>query len=118
MKFSRPRGYYSLIDAGDTIEALGMALARFAHRRLRPHRPRPRGATLRPGADTPLWLALVGLVRPHLRRRGAKALLARELGVDPSRITEFFGTRSAMPDAERALRLILWLRPPRWRRRG
>ena len=115
---SKASAHYGIIATGDAIEALGMALCRIAARRLRPHRPRARGATLRPGAGTPHWLALVAIVRPHLRRRGAKALLARELGVDPSRITEYFGSRTAMPDAERTLLLILWLRPPRWKRRS
>lgn len=70
---------------------------------------RPRGATLRPGAETPLWSALVGEVRPLLRKRGARTLLARELGIHQSRVTEFFLRNHAMPDAERTLELLLWL---------
>jgi hypothetical protein len=84
------------------------ALAAVAERTFR-SAPRPRGATVRPGAATPLWLALVAEVRPHLRHYGAKVLLARELGIDPSRVSEFFGRRSAMPDAERTLMLLEWL---------
>lgn len=68
-----------------------------------------RGGTLRPGIETPLWLALKQAVQPHLRRRGAKALLARELGVHRARIGEFFVRGTAMPDAERTLLLLTWL---------
>lgn len=71
--------------------------------------PRRRGGTLRPGVETPLWNALVEGGRPFLHRRGEKALLARELGLDRSRVSQFFVTRRAMPDAERALELLVWL---------
>ncbi len=73
--------------------------------------PRPvvrRGATLRPGSDTPCWNLLVADIAPQLRRRGAKALLARELGLHRARMTDFFVRRAAMPDAERLLRLLAW----------
>jgi hypothetical protein len=92
----------------EPLELAAIALAKH----LREHRkpaPRSRGATLRPGVDTPLWLALREAVRPHLRTRGAKALLARELGLDPARMTEFFVNSAAMPDAERTLELLAWL---------
>ena len=68
-----------------------------------------RGATLRPSHDTPLWNALVSLVGPRLRRRGARTLLARELGLHRARVGEYFKRTSAMPDAERTLRLLVWL---------
>lgn len=74
----------------------------------RPARVR-RGTTLRPGLETRMWNALVEQVRPELNRRGAKAILARELGVHRARIGEFFDSRTAMPDAERVLRLLVWL---------
>lgn len=88
----------------DGAEALLRATAR---RTLR--RPRRRNATVRPGLDTPLWLALVAAVRPHLRRRGSKINLGRELGVPPQRIHEYFVARTAAPDAERTLALLVWL---------
>ncbi|MBA3849311.1 MAG: hypothetical protein C0502_04870 [Opitutus sp.] len=79
-------------------------------RKLRPAPVRKsRGATLRPGAETPLWLALSDKARPLLRRRGARTLLARELGVHCSRITEYFLKQNAMPDAERTIQLMIWL---------
>lgn len=71
--------------------------------------PRRRGSTLRPGLETPLWNALRAATLPFLKRHGAKALLARELALDPSRMTDFFASKRAMPDAERTLELLSWL---------
>lgn len=70
---------------------------------------RRRGSTLRPGLETPLWNALRASTLPLLKKRGAKALLARELALDPSRMTDFFVKKHAMPDAERTLELLCWL---------
>jgi hypothetical protein len=97
------------------IDALGRELEQEMHRRREARRPRiKRGATLRPSDDTPLWNALVALVGPRLRRRGARARLARELGLHRARMGEYFGRATAMPDAERTLRLLVWLsrQPP------
>ena len=74
-----------------------------------PRTQRGRNATLRPGPATPTWNALVEAALPLLKKRGAKANLARELGVPRQRLTEFFVTRSAAPDAEHALLLLLWV---------
>jgi hypothetical protein len=97
--------------AGDAAEALisvAQALTRAAARRVARSRP-ARNTTLRPGADTPMWNALVLAVRPHLRVHGEKSNLARELGVPPQRIHEFFVARTAAPDAERTLIILNWL---------
>lgn len=83
-------------------------LARAAARQLL-RQPARRNATLRPGIDTPLWNALVVAVRTQLRRRGEKINLGRELGVPPQRIHEYFVARTAAPDAERTLALLVWL---------
>lgn len=83
-------------------------LARAAARQLL-RQPARRNATLRPGIDTPLWNALVVAVRAQLRRRGEKINLGRELGVPPQRIHEYFVARTAAPDAERTLTLLIWL---------
>ncbi|HWA85530.1 MAG TPA: hypothetical protein VG710_04855 [Opitutus sp.] len=91
------------------LEIPARELMRHAEREWRAFRRRPRGATLRPGAETPLWLALAAAAKPHLGKRGARALLARELGLHQSRVREYFDTRTAMPDAERTLFLLLWL---------
>jgi hypothetical protein len=75
----------------------------------------PGGATLRPGAGTPLWKQLVAQARPLLKRRGEKAQLARLLGVHRQAVNEYFVSESRMPDAERTLLLLAWLDA---RRRG
>lgn len=72
-------------------------------------RPRPRSLTLRPGSDTPLWNELVRQVRPHLRRYGAKAQLARLLGLPRQRLQDCLKAKSASLDAERTLLLLGWL---------
>ena len=75
-----------------------------------PKEPRARrGSTIRPGQRTPLWNALAESVRPHLRRRGAKTNLGRMLGVPPQRVHEYFKLKSATPDAERVLQIVVWL---------
>lgn len=81
---------------------------RAAQRRKDARRPR-RGATLRPGDDTPLWSAVVTKVRPHLAKRGAKANLARVLEVPRQRVHDYFVTGTQMPDAERMIHVLLWL---------
>ena len=97
----------------DSLVVLTQRLARVAARQL-PRGPKRRNATLRPGPDTPMWNALVLSARPHLRRRGEKTNLGRELGVPPQRIHEYFVARTATPDAERVLCILRWLaaRPP------
>ena len=71
-------------------------------------RPR-KGATLRPGKDTPLWNALVTEVRPYLRRHGTQVNLGRLLGLDRQTVHAYFIARTRMPDAERTLQLLTWL---------
>lgn len=56
-----------------------------------------------------LWGALAARVAPLLKRRGEKAKLGKELGVTRQQIYAYFNTRTAAPDAERTLRLIVWL---------
>ena len=68
------------------------------------------GGTLRPGRDTPLWNKLAEQVRPLLKKRGEQAQLARLLGLHRQAVNEFFASGSRMPDAERTLLLIEWLR--------
>lgn len=104
-----------LFSIVEMLEVVAREIAREARRRAEARRPRPkRGATLRPGGETPLWNALAAAIRPRLARRGARALLGRELNLHRARIGEYFGRQSAMPDAERTLELLLWLgrQPP------
>lgn len=95
-------------------ELVAAARATAARKRARaearrdPHRPR-RGRTLRPGAETPLWNELVRQIRPHLRRRGAKAQLARLLELPRQRLQDCLKSQSASLDAERTLLLLGWL---------
>jgi hypothetical protein len=99
-----------LIFIVETLEQAARELAVAGRRRVTGLKPRARrGATLRPSVETPLWNAVVVAVKPHLRHRGDRALLAHELGVHRARIHEFFDQKSAMPDAERALQLLIWL---------
>ncbi len=91
----------------DGLTRLSQEVAREMAQQLRV--PRRRGGTLRPGLDTPCWNALRTAVKPHLKRRGSRALLAHYLGVAPGRVYEFFTKNSAMPDAERTLMLMQWL---------
>lgn len=110
MKPYIPARLAGLLDLVDIIDAIDRDLTKAMHKRREARRPRiKRGATLRPSDDTPLWNALVSLVGPRLHRRGARALLARELGVHRARIGEYFKRQAAMPDAERTLRLLVWL---------
>jgi len=105
-----PSKLAGLVALAEIINVIGRELEKKMHKRREARRPRiKRGATLRPSDDTPLWNALISLVEPRLRRRGARALLARELGLHRARIGEYFSRRSAMPDAERTLRLLVWL---------
>lgn len=103
-----------LFSIAEALELAARGLARETEMRLFARKRPRRGATLRPSVDTPLWNALVAAVGPHLQRRGARALLARELGLHRARMHEYFDRQTAMPDAERALELLLWLsRQPR-----
>ena len=89
----------------------GAAIAFLEERRraFRTARPPRKGATLRPGRDTPLWNALVAEVRPQLRKYGTQVNLGRLLGLDRQTINAYFIARTRMPDAERALQLLTWL---------
>jgi hypothetical protein len=74
---------------------------------------RRRGATLRPGADTPLWNELVVAAREQLSGHGAKARLARILGVPRQRVHQYLRDTTACPDAERTLLLLAWVQARR-----
>lgn len=105
-----PARLANLLAIAEVIELVARDIARDARKRADARRPRvKRGGTLRPSAETPLWNALAAAVKPRLRKRGDRALLARELAVHRARIGEYFFEGSAMPDAERALELLVWL---------
>lgn len=75
----------------------------------RAHRRPRRGATLKPGPETPLWNELAAAVQGQLTRHGEKARLARVLNLPRQRVHEFLRARRHLPDAERALLLLVWL---------
>ena len=84
--------------------AVGYRRAQVKLRRRRP------GYTCRkPGNDTPLWNILATQVRRAARPYGAKARLARYLGLPRQRLTEYLTSRKRLPDAEITLRLLHWL---------
>lgn len=100
----------TLFAIAEVLEMAARELAVEARKRVDSRKPRTkRGATLRPSDETPLWNAVVTMMKPHLKRRGQRALLARELAVHRARIGEYFDRQSAMPDAERALQLLIWI---------
>ena len=74
---------------------------------------RRRGSTLRPGADTPLWNELRAAAREQLSGYGAKARLARILGVPRQRVHQYLRAATACPDAERTLLLLAWVQARR-----
>ena len=74
-------------------------------------RPRGGGAyrARRPGAESPTWNVFAALVRAELAPYGAKARLARYLGIPRQRLNDFLTGRSRLPDAELTLRMLHWL---------
>jgi transcriptional regulator with XRE-family HTH domain len=101
---------YSAWPLEAVLEAISAEARVSARRRLSRRRKNVGGATIRPGADTPLWNKLVADVRVFLKVRGEQAQLARLLGVQRQAVNEYFITRRRMPDAERVLLLQEWLR--------
>jgi hypothetical protein len=99
----------------DALVALARESIRAARRLAKAPRRQRRGQTLRPGPDTPLWNELARAVECHLKRRGEKVRLARILGITRQRLHLLIVAKSAYPDAERALLLLVWLQA---RRRG
>ncbi|MBI2814658.1 MAG: hypothetical protein HYX71_10270 [Opitutae bacterium] len=101
---------YSAWPLEALLDAISDSARASARRRMSVRRPIAGGATIRPGADTPLWNKLADEVRPLLKVRGEKAQLARLLGVQRQAVNEYFVSRRRMPDAERVLLLQEWLR--------
>ena len=113
MLIAGPRWYIDL--PADALDALAQESIRAARRMMKARRRQQRGATLRTGPDTPLWNELARLVAGQLRRRGEKVKLARVLGISRQRLHLLLVAKTAYPDAERALFLLIWLQA---RRRG
>lgn len=106
--------------AYDLIVEASIAMARHTAKSFQvesKRRSRKGGGTLRPGAETPLWNELRRQLRPHLRRYGYQANLGRLLGLPRQRVNAYITGGGQMPDAERTLQLLAWLRAVRsgWR---
>jgi hypothetical protein len=94
----------------DALFAAADAGLKAAEKHARAKRNPQRYRALRPGAETPIWNALAAACARHLTKRGDKARLARWLGLSRQRLHLLLVSRTACPDAERALQLLLWLR--------
>ena len=101
---------HQLTPLADGLLAAAHATAAATRKLQRPGKRTHRGSALRPGAATPLWNELAAAVGRSLCRRGEKARLARLLGVSRQRLHVLIVSKSACPDAERALQLLAWLR--------
>jgi len=99
------------LPAGLSVLILDAAalMARQSARAFRIGRSPRRGATLRPGRETPLWNELRTQLHPHLLKHGQQANLARLLGMPRQRVNTFVTGGGRMPDAERTLQLLAWL---------
>jgi len=107
MKTTHPR-LETVLAVGSLLVAAADATAR-AVKQARAKARGPRGETLHPGLDTPLWNELSLVLRNQKWAYGEKANLARILGVPRQRITDFIIGRKRLPDAERTLLLLHWL---------
>lgn len=112
MKQSPLRG---LDPIAELLVAAAEATDRAVRKKYREYRRFSRGSAPRPGVDTPLWNELAREVAAHLHRYGEKAKLARLLGITRQRLHLLVVAKTAYPDAERALQLLVWLQA---RRRG
>ena len=95
----------------DLSEALAVAACTGARRlgtALRPRRSKAY-ATRRPGFDSPMWNVCAAMLRRALQPYGAKARLARHLGIPRQRLNDFLTGHSRLPDAELTLRMLHWL---------
>lgn len=100
-----------LLAVADGAVAAARAEARRARaaRIRRSNQEARRCCALQPGAETPLWNELVRRVAVQLRKRGAKAQLARELALPRQRLQDCLKAKRAMLDGERTLLLLMWL---------
>jgi hypothetical protein len=101
-------GLKQLLDLSEALTVAAYTGARRVHRSLRPRRPGSY-ATRRRGFYSPMWNVFAALLRQALQPYGAKARLARYLGLPRQRLNDFLTGRSRLPDAELTLRLLHWL---------
>ncbi len=103
-----PTDYPALLGLVEALWAAACTPSRKPARRRAADRP-GYNCTLRPGEDTPLWNSLVRMALPLLKKHGTKAHLARILGLPRQRLNTLFVSRTATPDAERTLQLLVWI---------
>lgn len=96
------------LDLSEALRVAAYTGARRIHTALRPRRTQSY-RTRRPGTDSPMWNVCATLLRRALQPYGAKARLARYLGIPRQRLNDFLHCRSRLPDAELTLRLLHWL---------
>lgn len=113
MKPPSPARMKQLLPLMEVLTLAAEESARVARAGYKERKRRRRGETLRPGADTPLWNELVVAAREQLSGRGAKARLARVLGVPRQRVHQYLHDTTACPDAERTLLLLAWVQARR-----
>ncbi len=94
----------------DLSEALSVA-AKTGVRRLDSslHRHREGYKCRRPGFESPMWNVCATLLHRALRPYGAKARMARYLGIPRQRLNNFLHRKDRLPDAEVTLRMLHWL---------
>jgi hypothetical protein len=56
-----------------------------------------------------MWNVCVALFHTELQAYGAKARLARYLGIPRQRLNDFLTGQKRLPDAELTLRMLHWL---------
>lgn len=104
-----PARLRSTLNLAGALAELASEAAKLATKEYRRRTRVSRGGTLRPGTDTPLWNELAAATRTQLRKHGEKANLGRFLGLPRQRVHQFLMEKSAGPDAERTLMLLVWL---------
>ena len=107
MQTKHPR-LETVLELGGVLVAAAEATAR-AVKQARAKARGPRGETLHPGPETPLWNELSLVLRNQKWTYGEKANLARILGVPRQRIDDYIVGSRRLPDAERTLLLLHWL---------
>lgn len=95
------------LDIAQALDVAASTGARRTRAALRSRRTKPY-RTRRPGATSPLWNVCATKLRRALACRGAKARLARYLGIPRQRLTDFLLARTRLPDAELTLRMLHW----------
>ncbi|RFC49924.1 MAG: hypothetical protein DUW69_000802 [Verrucomicrobia bacterium] len=96
------------LDLSEALRVAAYSGARRVHLALRPRRTQSY-RTRRPGTESPMWNVCATMFRRALQPYGAKARLARYLGIPRQRLNDFLKGRSRLPDAELTLRLLHWL---------